>query len=162
MISSTLQDALNDQIKNELYSAYLYLSMSAYFEASNLPGSAKWMRTQFAEEQTHALKLYDHLNDRGGRVVLQAIPQPPSQFESASAVWDMVLEHERKVTASIHNLYEQAVREKDYAAQTMLGWFVTEQVEEEKNATLLAEQFKQASRNPAFLVMFDGHFTKRS
>ena len=161
MISKTMQDAINEQIKNEFYSAYLYLSMSAYFESINLPGSAKWMRTQFGEEQAHALKMFDFINDRDGRVALKAIDQPPADFASPVAVWEMVLEHEKKVTALINSLYAQAVKENDYATQTFLAWFITEQVEEEKNATLMLERFKQAGSNAASLLLFDGHFTKR-
>jgi len=161
MISKTMQDAINEQIKNEFYSAYLYLSMSAYFESINLPGSAKWMRAQFGEEQTHALKMLDYINDRDGRVALKAIDQPPADFASPVAVWEMVLEHEKKVTALIHNLYAQAVKENDYATQTFLAWFISEQVEEEKNATLMLERFKQAGSNAGTLLLFDGHFTKR-
>lgn len=161
MISKTMQDAINEQIKNEFYSAYLYLSMSAYFESINLPGSAKWMRTQFGEEQAHALKMFDFINDRDGRVALKAIDQPPADFASPVAVWEMVLEHEKKVTALINSLYAQAVKENDYATQTFLAWFITEQVEEEKNAALMLERFKQAGSNAASLLLFDGHFTKR-
>lgn len=161
MLSKTMQDAINEQIKNEFYSAYLYLSMSAYFESINLPGSAKWMRTQFGEEQGHALKMFDFINDRDGRVALKAIDLPPAEFASPVAVWEMVLEHERKVTVLIHSLYAQAVKENDYATQTFLAWFITEQVEEEKNATLMLERFKQAGSNAASLLLFDGHFTKR-
>lgn len=161
MISKTMQDGINEQIKNEYYSAYLYLSMSAYFESINMPGSAKWMRAQHDEEQVHAMKLFDFVNDRGGRVALKAIDQPPADFASPVAVWEMVLEHEKKVTALIYKLYEQAVKENDYATQTFLAWFISEQVEEEKNATLMLERFKQAGGNAASLFLFDGHFTKR-
>lgn len=161
MLNPTMQSAINEQIKHELYSAYLYLAMSAYFESINLPGSAKWMRTQHGEEQTHAMKLFDFVNDRGGRVELKAIDQPPVEFASPLAVWEMVLEHERRVTGLIHKLYEQAVKENDYAAQAMLTWFITEQVEEEKNATLMLERFRQAGNNAATLLLFDGHFTSR-
>lgn len=161
MLSKTMQDAINEQIKNEIYSAYLYLSMSAYFESISMPGSAKWMRSQHDEEQMHAMKMFDFINDRNGRVTLKAIDQPPADFASPVAVWEMVLEHEKKVTALIHKLYEQAVKENDYATQTFLAWFISEQVEEEKNATLMLERFKQAGSNAASLLLFDGHFTKR-
>ena len=161
MIDKTMQDAISEQIKNEFYSAYLYLSMSAYFESINMPGSAKWMRAQFGEEQTHGLKMFDFINDRGGRVALKAIDQPAADFASPVAVWEMVLEHEKKVTGMINKLYEQAVKESDYATQTFLAWFITEQVEEEKNAALMLERFKQAGNNAASLLLFDGHFTKR-
>ncbi len=160
-ISKTMQDAFNEQIKNEFYSAYLYLAMSAYFESLSLPGSAKWMRAQFAEEQTHALKMFDFVNDRGGRVTLKAIDQPTFEWKSPLAAWENVLEHERKVTDLINKMYAQAVEEKDYASQAFLSWFVTEQVEEEKNAMLMVERFKQAGEHPSTLLLLDGHFTKR-
>jgi ferritin len=161
MLSKTMQDTLNEQINKELYSAYLYLSMSAYFESVNLPGSAKWMRVQHDEEHVHALKFFDYVNDRDGRVTLKVIDQPPADFASPLAVWEMVLEHEKKVTGLIYKLYEQAVKENDYATQSLLKWFIDEQVEEEKNATLMLERFKQAGNQPATLLLFDSHFTKR-
>jgi len=161
MLSQTMQDTLNEQINKELYSAYLYLSMSAYFESVNLPGSAKWMRVQHDEERVHALKFFDYVNDRDGRVTLKVIDQPPADFASPLAVWEMVLEHEKKVTGLIYKLYEQAVKENDYATQSLLKWFIDEQVEEEKNATLMLERFKQAGNQPATLLLFDSHFTKR-
>jgi ferritin len=161
MLSQTMQDALNEQINKEYFSAYLYLSMSAYFESVNLPGSAKWMRAQHGEEQAHALKFFDYVNDRGGRVTLKAIDAPQVAFKSPVATWEMVLEHEKKVTASIHKLYEIALAEKDYATQSMLKWFIDEQVEEEKNATQMVERFKQAGDHPSTLLLLDGHFTNR-
>ena len=161
MLSKTLQDAMNEQIKNEMYSAYLYLAMSAYFESLNLGGSAKWMRAQFGEEQTHALKLYDHVLDRGGRIALQAIDAPAANFASPVAAWEQVLAHEQKVTALIHNLYALAVKENDYPVQTLLHWFISEQVEEEKNATTMVERFWQAGSTPGALMIADVHLTKR-
>ncbi|MBI5653180.1 MAG: ferritin [Chloroflexi bacterium] len=161
MLSQTMQAALNEQINNEYYSAYLYLSMSAYFEALNLPGSAKWMRAQYDEERTHALKLFDYVNDRDGRVSLKQIAAPQMEWNSPLSAWENVLEHERGVTASIHNLYALAVKENDYATQTLLTWFITEQVEEEKNANLMVERMRQAGTQPATMLLFDGHFTKR-
>ena len=161
MLSKTMQDAINEQIKNEMYSAYLYLAMAVYLEALNLTGSAKWMRTQFGEEQVHALKLVDHVLDRGGRVKLKALDAPPADFASPLAVWETTLEHEKKVTAMIHNLYAQAVKENDYPAQTLLHWFINEQVEEEKNAATMAERFKQAGSTPGALMIADVHLTKR-
>ncbi|MEW5719795.1 MAG: ferritin [Chloroflexota bacterium] len=161
MFSKTMQDALNEQINKELFSAYLYLSMSAYFESISLPGSAKWMRAQHDEEHAHANKFFDYVNDRGGRVALKAIDAPQVEFKSPLAAWEMVLEHEQKVTASIHKLYEIALAEKDYATQSMLKWFIDEQVEEEKNATLLVERFKHAGDHPWAWIQVDGHFTKR-
>jgi ferritin len=161
MISKTIQDAINEQIKNEFYSAYLYLSMSAYFESINMPGSAKWMRTQFGEEQTHGLKMFDFINDRGGRVALKAIDQPATDFASPVAVWEMVLEHEKKVTGLINKLYEVALKQKDYATQVMLQWFINEQVEEEKNAHDIIEQLLLIDARGTAVLMLDHQLSKR-
>ena len=155
MLSKTIQDAMNEQIKNELYSAYLYLSMSAYCEAANLPGFAHWMRMQAQEEEAHAMKFYDFIHERGGRVVLQAIDQPPVEFPSPLAVFEQTLEHEQKVTAMIHDLYALAVQEKDYASQVFLQWFVTEQVEEEDSATQIVETLKMVEDKSHALLMLD-------
>ena len=132
MLSDRLQDAINQQINSEMYSAHLYLSMAAYFETLSLTGFAHWMRLQFEEETSHALKLFDYVNDRDGRVTLQAIEQPPIEFESPRSVMRMALEHERHVTDMINNLYALAISENDYPTHVLLEWFVSEQVEEEK------------------------------
>jgi ferritin len=161
MLSKTIQDAMNEQIKNELYSAYLYLSMSAYCEAANLPGFAHWMRVQAQEEVGHAMKFYDFIYERGGRVVLQAIDQPPVEFQSPLHVFEQTLEHEQKVTGLIHDLYTLAVEEKDYASQAFLQWFVTEQVEEEGSATQIVETLKIIGDKGQALVMLDRELGKR-
>jgi ferritin len=161
MLSKKLQDVLNEQIKNELYSGYLYLAMSAYFEANNLPGFARWMRVQAAEEQAHALKFFDFIVDRGGRVVLQAIDQPPVEFSSPLAVFETTLQHEQKVTGLINALYELAVAENDYPAQVMLQWFINEQVEEEKNATQIVETLKMIGEKGQALIMLDRELGQR-
>ena len=155
MINEEVQTAMNEQIKNELYSAYLYLAMSAHFESQNLPGFARWMRAQAREEQTHALKFFDFLNERGGRVVLQAIDQPPVEFGSPFAVFEEVLAHEIKVTNLIHDLYALALGKSDYASQVFLQWFVSEQVEEEANATKIVEQLRMVGDKPQGLLMLD-------
>lgn len=161
MLSKTLQDAMNEQIKNELYSAYLYLSMSAYCEASNLPGFAHWMQMQAQEEVTHAMKFFDFIHERGGRVVLQAIDQPPVEFQSPLEVFEQTLEHEQKVTGLINDLYALAVQEKDYASQAFLQWFVTEQVEEEANATQIVETLKLIGDKGHALLMLDREMGRR-
>jgi len=161
MLSKKAQDAINEQIKNELYSGYLYLSMSSYFEASNLPGFAHWMRVQAEEEQAHAMKFFDFVNDRGGRVVLQAIDQPPVEFKSPLAVFEQTLEHEKKVTGLINKLYELALKENDYPTQVMLQWFIDEQVEEEKNATQIVETLKMTGETGQALIMLDHALAKR-
>ncbi len=161
MLNSTVQNAINEQIKNELYSAYLYLSMSAYFEAANLPGIAKWMRIQSNEEVEHAMKFFDFVNDRGGRVTLKAIDQPPSEWSTAQAAFEQVLEHEQKVTGMIHSLYALATKENDYPTQVLLHWYIDEQVEEEKNASLIVEQVRMIGDHPNALLMLDHRLGKR-
>ncbi len=155
MLSPTLQDAINTQIHHEFYSSYLYLSMSAYCESINLGGFAKWLRVQNIEEGEHATKLFNYVTSRGGKVVLQALEQPPVDFGKPLEIFTAVLEHEKKITASITKLYEVAVKEADYPTQFMLQWFVTEQVEEEKNATDILEQLKMVGDAPVSLMMMD-------
>jgi len=161
MLSKVIQDAMNEQIRNELYSAYLYLSMSAYCESVNLPGFAHWIRVQAQEETTHAMKFYDFICERGGRVVLQAIDQPPVGYESPLGLFEKILEHERKVTAMIHDLYALAVQEKDYASQVFLQWFVTEQVEEEQSAAEIVEMLKMIGDKGHALLMLDRELGRR-
>jgi ferritin len=161
MIGKALKDAINEQIKNELYSAYLYLSMSAHFEEQNLGGFATWLRVQFQEEQSHAFKFMDYLHERGGAVKLQAIPQPPTEFGAHVQVFEQVLEHEQKVTGLINTLYELALKESDYAAQIMLQWFIAEQVEEEKNATQIIETLKLIDARGTAVLMLDHDLGKR-
>ena len=161
MITKTMQDAINEQIKNELYSAYLYLAMSAHFEAANLPGFAHWMRVQASEEEEHAMKFYAYLYDRGGRVQLKAIDQPPFEWPSTLDAFQQVLEHEQKVTSLIHNLYALAVKENDYATQVMLQWFIDEQVEEEKNASTIVEQVKMIEAKGSAILYLDHELGER-
>jgi ferritin len=162
MINKTVQDAINEQIKNELYSAYLYLSMSAYFESINLPGFTNWMKVQATEEQGHAMKFFEYVFERGGRVQLKAIDQPPFEWASPMAAFQQALEHEQKVTAMIHSLYALALKENDYATQFMLQWFITEQVEEEKNAAAIIEQLKMIAAHETAILMLDHDLGKRS
>jgi ferritin len=161
MISAKMQDAINSQIQHEFYSAYLYLSMAGYFEELNLTGFAKWLRVQFAEEQAHALKFYDYLFERGGKVELKAIDKPPASWESPLAAFTEVLAHEQKVTSLIYKLYEVALAEKDYAAQVLLQWYITEQVEEEKNATDVIERLKRIDAHDTAVLMLDHDMGKR-
>jgi ferritin len=156
-----MQDAVNDQINKELYSSYLYLSMAAYFEDNNLPGFAHWMRVQEAEEREHAMKLYDFLLERGGKVILKAIDAPKTEWKSALEVAEEVAAHEAKVTASIYSLYETALKEKDYPAQVMLQWFITEQVEEEKNAAEIVANLKRIESHDTAVLMLDHRLGKR-
>jgi ferritin len=161
MISKLLHDSLNEQINFELFSAYLYLSMSAHFEALNLPGFANWMRVQYQEETGHAMKFYKYVFDRNGIVTLKAIAQPATKFKKPVEVFKQVLEHEQKVTSLINKLYELAVKEKDYAAQSFLQWFINEQVEEEKNATDIINMLEMIGDSPVSLIMADRQLATR-
>ncbi|HEV3477285.1 MAG TPA: ferritin [Rubrobacteraceae bacterium] len=161
MFGEAIQDAMNEQMKNEFYAAYQYLSMAAYCESENLPGFAHWMRTQAREETEHAMKFYDFILDRNGRVVLQAIEGPVVKFGSPLEVFERALEHEQKVTAMINDLYGLAVKENDYASQTFLQWFVTEQVEEEKNTGDVVETLKMIGDKSEALFLLDRELARR-
>ncbi len=156
-----LQKTFNDQIKHELYSAHIYLAMAAYFEDKNLPGFAHWMKVQYKEEVAHAMKMFEFLNDRGVRVVLQAIPQPISEFSSNLEVFEETLKHEQKVTSLINVLYELAKEVKDHASVVFLQWFVSEQVEEEKNATQIIQTLKMVKSEGVPQIMLDRELAKR-
>ena len=161
MLNKAMQDAINEQIKNELYSSYLYLAMAAHFESTNLPGFAHWMKIQATEEVKHAMKFFEYVYERGGKVTLKAIDQPPSDFKSPLEIFKAASKHEQKVTAMIHKLYEIALKENDYPSQVMLQWFIREQVEEEKNAEGIVEQLKMAGDSSAALLMADRQFAMR-
>jgi ferritin len=161
MMSKTIQDALNEQMKQEFYSSYLYLSMSAYCDRVNLPGLSRWMRAQAQEETKHALKIFDHLLDRGGKVELQELGRPPVDFTSARDVFDQAHKHEQQVTASINKVYGMAMDERDFASRVFLDWFVQEQVEEEKTSGLLAEQLRMVGDDRPGLLMLDRELGQR-
>jgi ferritin len=161
MFSKPIQDALNEQIKHEINSAYLYLAMSAYCESINMPGCARWLKVQWQEELEHSMKLFDYVYDRGGRVTLQAIERPQTDFSSVKEVFTQVLAHEQKVTALISTLFGAAVKENDYATQIEVQWFIKEQVEEEKHATEILDTLKIAGESGPSLIMLDRHLGSR-
>lgn len=161
MLKENIFTLINDQINHELYSSYLYLSMAAYFEGSNLPGFAHWMEVQSAEEREHAMKFYEYVFDRGEKVTLKAIDQPPSEWESPLDVFENVLLHEQKVTGLINKIYAAALEENDYATQVMLQWFITEQVEEEKNAVQIIEQLKMIENKDTAKLLMEHALAKR-
>ncbi|MGC9529900.1 MAG: ferritin [Candidatus Bipolaricaulaceae bacterium] len=161
MLSESAQQALSDQLREELYSGYLYLAMSAYFESAALPGCARWMRAQAQEELAHAMRFFDFVCDRGGRVRLDALAAPPAEFPSPLAAFEMALEHEQKVTASIHRLYAGAVEQQDYPSQVFLQWFVNEQVEEEKSVSEIVETLRRVGDRGHALVALDRELGKR-
>lgn len=159
MINKTVQDALNSQIQKEMNSAYLYLAMSADCEVKNLKGFASWLRVQYQEEVSHAMKIYDYLLERGGTVALQSIEAPPCDFGTPLQLFENVLEHERYVTASINELYEIALANKDYATQIFLQWFISEQVEEEASVSEVVEKIRMTGERA--LVYLDKELGKR-
>jgi len=161
MLSKAIQDAINEQIKNELYSAHQYLSMSAYCESVNLPGFAHWMLAQAQEEREHAMKFYNFLLTRKGRVVLQAIAQPVVEFGSPLEVFEQALEQEQQVTGQINELYGLTTSENDYATQAFLQWFLTEQVEEEKNVGDVLETLNMIGDEGEALFLFGRELGKR-
>jgi ferritin len=162
MISKKMTEALNNQINAELYSAYLYLAMSSYASHNGLPGVANWMNIQAKEEMTHAERFYNYVNSQGAHVVLQAIECPPSDFDSALAIFEQTLEHEQKVTSLINDLANLAVEEKDHATQIMLQWFVSEQVEEEESANDILTKLKLAGEQGGGLFMIDKELAART
>jgi ferritin len=161
MITKTVQNAINEQINKELYSSYLYLSMAAYFEDKNLPGFAKWMYVQTEEERGHGMKLFEHLLERSGKVELKPIAGPQTTWNTSLEVFKHVQEHEAAVTASINTLYELALKEKDYPFQVVLQWFISEQVEEEKNAAEIVQQLELIDAKGTAVLMLDHQLGKR-
>lgn len=160
-ITNKMEEALNNHIQEEFFSSYLYLSMAAYFSEQNLNGFAHWMKTQSREEWGHAMKLFDYLLQRNGRVFLKEIQKPLANFKSVENVFDLTLKHEQKVTAQIHKLYELAGKEKDYATQNELQWFIKEQVEEEATVQNIVEKLKIIGAKGGSLLYLDKEFGKR-
>ena len=161
MIDERMQNAFNKQINAELYSAYLYLSMAAYSQAINLPGFANWMRVQEQEERFHALKMYDYVISRGGRVVLDKIDAPPVEWASPLAMFEAVAAHEAKVTGLINDLMNVAIEQKDHAAAQFLQWYVNEQVEEESNDAKIVGDLKRAGDTASLIFMLDRELATR-
>lgn len=160
-LTAPMQDAMNDQLRKELNAYYLYLSMAAWFGHRNYNGFASWMRAQALEEQAHAMKIFAYLEDRGGRVRLAALDEPRHDFASPLEAFQVALDHEARVSASIVALYELAGAQKDYASQAMLQWFITEQVEEEKTGTQIVETLRMIGENANGLYLFDKELGRR-
>jgi ferritin len=161
MIKAKVENMLNKQINAELYSAYLYLSMSAYYESINLTGFAHWMRVQAKEEVGHAMRIYNHIVERSGRVNLSSIPNPPVSWKSPLNAFEEAYKHEQKVTKMIHDLVELSRRENDYAAESMLQWFIDEQVEEENQTEQIVRKLKLIKDSTNGLFMLDHELSKR-
>jgi len=161
MISEKIVKALNDQINAEMYSHYIYLAMAAYFHDENLPGFGAWMEKQAAEEMSHAMKIYKHVIERGGRVTLQKIDAPPAKWNSPHAAFENAYKHECEISSKINNIVDMAIAEKDHATNVFLHWFVDEQVEEEANALEIVNHMKMLGESKNGLIMLDHHLAKR-
>ena len=162
MLHSRVEAALNAQINAEMWSAYLYLSMAAYCHNEGFTGMANWFQVQFKEEQDHAQILFNHVISRGGRVKLEPIDAVETEWASVLAVFENTLQHEKKVTMLINDLYSVALEEKDYAAQSMLKWFIDEQVEEEEGVQDILNHLRMVKDNGYGLYMIDKELGART
>ena len=161
MLKKSMEDALNKQVNAEFYSSYLYLAMSAYFESIPMKGFASWLRLQSREELSHGMKFYHYIVEVGGTPKLLAVEAPKTPWKSTEAVFEQVYAHEQKVTGLIHGLMDLASKEKDYATQNFLGWFVKEQVEEEANASEILARIRILGDRPGHLFALDHELGKR-
>lgn len=162
MISEKMQQELNEQVNKEFYSAYMYLAMSAYCNTIGLPGFSHWMRMQYEEESLHVTKMYDYILDQGGQIHLKMIEEPSKEFGTPIEIFEKTLEHEQFVTKAIHNLMSLAVEERDYATQTFLQWYVTEQVEEESNVNDILSPLRMVGNDKGGLMMIDQKLNGRA
>ena len=160
-MNEKIETAFNNQTTAEFDSAYLYLSMSAWFDAQSLVGMASWMRLQAQEEQVHALKFYDFILERGGRVKLGAMPAPHAEWDSPLAAFEEAYAHEQKVTGLIHDLVDLSHTERDHASDVFLQWFVTEQVEEEATVQHIVDRLRMIGDNLPALLMMDSELGSR-
>ena len=161
MLSEKIVDALNGQLTKEMYSAYLYMSMSAYSTYIGLKGFANWFMVQYQEEMTHTMKIYDYINSHGAQVKLAAIKQPPTDFASPLDMFEKTLEHEKFITKSINELVDLSIDEKDHATNIFLQWFVTEQIEEEGNDNEIISELKLVGDGGNGLLMIDRELAQR-
>ena len=162
MISDKMAQALNTQVNREMYSAYLYMAMSAHANQTGLKGFANWFMVQYHEEMLHAMKMYEYILRQGAGVKLGAIEEPPATFDSPLDMFTKTLAHEQYITRSINDLMELAIAEKDHASQIFLEWYVTEQVEEEENDNDIIAQLKWIKDNPQGLMMLDRELAGRA
>jgi ferritin len=161
MLSEKLEKALNGQLNYELYSAYVYAAMAAYFEATDLPGYANWMRVQVQEEMFHVSKFFGFINERDGRVRLAKVDEPPFEWKSPLAAFENAHEHEREVSRRINALVDMAREERDHAVENFLQWFVTEQVEEEASTKAVVQQLKFVGDDRHAIFMIDRELAAR-
>jgi ferritin len=161
MLSKKMENALNKQLNAELYSSYLYLSMSAYFESLDLGGFANWMRVQAQEELTHAMKFFDFISERDGRVLLQPVKGPPAEWDSPRAAFEDTYRHEQSVTGMINKLVDLAIQGSDHATHNFLQWFVSEQVEEESSVNEVVQKLKLVGDDATGLFLIDRELAQR-
>ncbi len=161
MLNKKIEKAINKQINAEIWSAYLYLSMSAYLEDSGLPGFANWMKNQWKEELAHAMKFFDYVNERGGRVVLEPIAKVPKEWKNPVHIMEETLKHEREVTSLINSLTDLAIKEKDHATNNLLQWFIAEQVEEEATVGEILNKLKMIGGKGHAMLMIDKELGSR-
>ncbi|MHB8061483.1 MAG: ferritin [Ruminiclostridium sp.] len=161
MISQKINKLLNEQVQKEFYSAYLYLSMEAYFQNQNLEGFANFFHVQLQEERDHAMKIFNYINQAGGKVELMQIDTPQVNFKSAQEIFDLALKHEQFVTKSIYNIVDNALEEKDHGTNSFLQWYVTEQVEEEATADKNLRKLKLIKDDTNGLLMLDAELALR-
>ena len=162
MLNKKIEEAINNQINAEVYSAYLYYSMAAYFDSLSLKGFSHWMRVQALEELTHVQKFMTYIGDRGGRALLQPVEGPPTEWESPLAVLEVVYEHEVKVTSLINDLMDLALKERDHASVNFFNWFVGEQVEEEASVDEVVQKLKLVDKTEGGLFLLDQEMDKRT
>ena len=162
MLSQKLEAALNEQMNKEIYSAYLYMSMSAYSSHSGLKGFANWFMVQYHEEMSHAMKFYDYIIAQGGRVRLMSIEEPPAEFGTPLDMFEKTLKHEQFVTRCIHDLAALAEAEKDDEARAFLEWYVKEQVEEEENDNKIIARLRPAGDSQEALMAIDSGLAARA
>ncbi len=161
-IKKEMQDAINDQINAEMFSAYLYLSMASYFEDENLPGFSNWMRCQYMEETMHAMKFFNFLNERGGKALLQPIEGPDTTWGSYAELFDAVVKHEEYITGRINKLVTLSRKLEDYASESFLMWYVDEQVEEEDSANAILTKLKRIKDSSNALYQLDNELAGRA
>lgn len=162
MLKDSIQEALNDQVKHEFYSAHVYLAMCAWFEDQGLPGFASWMRMQYQEELGHGIRIFDFINDRDGKVIIEGVSAPPTSWESPLAAFEAAYENEKAVSKSIDDLYDLAGKENDHATRVMLQWFITEQVEEEASTKQAVDRLKLAGNDSSALLVLDQQLGSRT
>ncbi|MGB0872895.1 MAG: ferritin [Solirubrobacterales bacterium] len=162
MLNDSVQEALNEQVKHEFYSAHVYLAMCAWFEDQGLPGFASWMRMQYQEELGHGIRIFDFINDRDGKVIIEGVDAPPTSWDSPLAAFEAAYENEKAVSKSIDDLYDLAGKENDHATRVMLQWFITEQVEEEASTKQAVDRLKLAGNDSSALLVLDQQLGSRT